>query len=98
MAKSNATPYGVVRNSILNTSNYFHVTEDLCPDIMHDILEGCAQYELQELLKSLIDQQFLTLNYVNDCILSFMYMGTDLANKPTPITSSSSDHSVKQKG
>ena len=48
------TAYGVQRNSILNQSRYFHVTEGLSPDIMHDLLEGCLQYETKELLKHFI--------------------------------------------
>lgn len=31
---------GVERDSILNKLQYFHVLKGLCPDIMHDILEG----------------------------------------------------------
>jgi len=34
--------YGVTRDSILNTLNFFHVTSGLPPDIMHDIFEGVA--------------------------------------------------------
>ena len=36
-----ATTAGLHRDSILNTSKFFHVTEGLVPDIMHDVLEGC---------------------------------------------------------
>ena len=35
-----ATTYGIVRNSVLNELNYFHVVTGLVPDIMHNILEG----------------------------------------------------------
>ena len=38
--------YGLTRDSCLNSSSYFHVTEGLAPDIMHDVLEGVAQYEV----------------------------------------------------
>ena len=41
-----ATTYGVVRDSILNKSRFFHVTEGLAPDIMHDVLEGALTKEL----------------------------------------------------
>ena len=43
-----ATTFGLHRDSILNTSQYFHVTEGLVPDVMDDVLEGCLPY-LQEL-------------------------------------------------
>ena len=42
------TTYGLHRNSILNTSKYFHIVDGLAPDIMHDILEGSLQYEIKE--------------------------------------------------
>ena len=48
-----ATKYGVVQDSTLNSSKYFHVTEGLVPDVMHDVLEGCAPYVVNELLKYL---------------------------------------------
>lgn len=35
-----AITYGIVRNSILNSLNHFHVVTGLVPDIMHNILEG----------------------------------------------------------
>ena len=41
-----ATAYGLHRDSALNTLQYFHVTEGLIPDILHDCLEGCVQYEV----------------------------------------------------
>ena len=45
-----ATTYGLHYNSILNLSRFYHVTDGLPPDVMHDILEGCLQYEVKELL------------------------------------------------
>jgi hypothetical protein len=32
-----ATTYGVVFDSILNRSKYFHVVDGLAPDVMHDV-------------------------------------------------------------
>ena len=97
----NAKVYGIQRDSILNTSNFFHVAEGLVPDIMHDILEGCAQYEVKELLKHLHQDNVVTLEYVNDQIKTFPYSTPDSKNKPSAIsgtTFKSPDHSVKQKG
>ena len=95
-----ATTYGIHRNSVLNQSKYFHVTDGLVPDIMHDILEGCLPYETKELLKCFVlDQQLITLNELNSRIESFPYNYVDVVNKPTPIASlTSSDHSLKQNG
>ena len=96
-----ATTYGLHRDSILNTSHYFHVTEGLIPDIMHDLLEGCLAYEVKELLKHLINSSIITLAELNSSMASFPYTGSDARNKPTPLSSttmSSSDHSLKQTG
>ena len=80
--------HGVVRDSTLNSSKYFHVTEGLVPDVMHNVLEGCAPYILKELLKYLDQNNIITVPL-------------DARNKPTQIpgsTFSSSDHTLKQKG
>ena len=55
-----ATTFGLHRDSIINTSRYFQVTEGLVPDIMHDVLEGCLAYEVKELLKYLINNGTIT--------------------------------------
>ena len=72
-----ATTYGLHRDSSLNSLRYFHVTEGLVPDIMHDCLEGCVQYEVKELLKYLSSTRILSLSTINNLIQSFPYMGPD---------------------
>ncbi len=68
--------YGIHRNSILNSSRFFHITEGLVPDVMHDCLEGCLPYEVKELLKHLIHSGVITLQAINDAIESFPYQGS----------------------
>lgn len=86
----------------MNQSQFFHVTEGLAPDIMHDILEGVLQYETKELLKYMVqERKFITLSFLNDRIETFSYGYCDLPNKPTLITQqslNSQDHSLKQTG
>ncbi len=70
---------------------------------MHDILEGCAQYEVKELLKYLRANQNIpvTVEYINDQIQNFPYAPPDIRDKPSAISDvfyRSSDHSLKQKG
>ena len=96
-----ATAYGLHRDSALNTLRYFHVTEGLIPDIMHDCLEGCVQYELKELLRHFNTEEILSVIAINNAIHSFPLMGSDARNRPAPITAitlASSDHSLKQTG
>ena len=96
-----ATTYGVAKDSVLNQSIYFHVVDGLCPDIMHDILEGSLQYTLKELLKCFFEQGVTTLDEVNSRINHFPYCYNDSKNKPvslTPTNLYSSDHSLRQTG
>uniref|UniRef100_A0A1X7U0H4 Uncharacterized protein n=1 Tax=Amphimedon queenslandica TaxID=400682 RepID=A0A1X7U0H4_AMPQE len=93
------TAYGLHSDSFLHQSQYFHVTQELVPDIMHDVLEGCLPYEMKEMLKYFIDQKLLTLSDLNDLIRSFPYGKSDVKNKPALITlktQKSSDHLLKQ--
>uniref|UniRef100_A0A1X7T9Z5 Uncharacterized protein n=1 Tax=Amphimedon queenslandica TaxID=400682 RepID=A0A1X7T9Z5_AMPQE len=92
-----ATTYGIVRDSILNQSQFFHVTEGLAPDIMHDILEGALQYETKELLIYVTqERRLISLSFLNQQIESFPYGYCDSSNKPSIITLTSHDHSLKQ--
>lgn len=71
-------------------------------DAMHDLLEGVLQYEVKELLKHLISENLITLQDINDAIVSFPYGYTDVANKPLPIADttlySTRHHKLKQTG
>ena len=71
------------------------------PDIMHDVLEGCLQYEMKELFKVLIQRKAISLSDLNYIIQSFLYGLTDVRNKPSLIslrTMHSLDHALKQTG
>lgn len=51
---------------------YFHVTESINVDIMHDILEGVAPLEVKLMLRHFIyEEKLITLEQLNDRILSF---------------------------
>ena len=75
------TTYGLTRDSILNTSRYFHVTEGLPPDCMHDLLEGTIQYEIKELLKFVTSHKIMTLQEVNSRIQLFPYGSCDVTKQ-----------------
>ena len=80
--------YGVKRDSILNSSRYFHVVGGLPSDIMHDLLEGCIPYQVKLLVKHIIDQQYISLQAINERIVQFPYGATDAKNKPVPLLES----------
>ena len=96
-----ATTYGVHRDSILNTSDYFHVTEGLVPDIMHDVLEGALPLVVKQMLKAFMAKKLLTQAQVEETMEIFPYKGIDARNKPTPCAKKvflANDHSLKQTG
>ena len=97
----NSTAFGLTRDSILNTSQYFHVTEGLVPDAMHDVLEGSLAFEIKELLKHLISIGVMSIGSLNEAIRMFPFLGSDVLNKPSPIsarTLNSADHQLRQNG
>lgn len=97
----NSTAFGLTRDSILNSSQYFHVTEGLIPDAMHDVLEGSLPFEIKELLKHLIADRVISISSLNETIKLFPYLGSDALNKPSPISRQtlwSADHHLRQNG
>ncbi len=74
--------YGIKRNSILNEFKYFHVADNVAVDVMHDILEGVAQYELK-LLFDYIAKNFISSDNILLRIDSYSYGYLDRKNRPT---------------
>ena len=89
---------GVKENSCLNKLQYFHVTENISVDIMHDILEGVAPLEVKLMLRHFIyEEKLLTLEQLNDRISSFHYGYSNVKNKPSVIMNlRSSESAVRQ--
>lgn len=81
----NATQTGLKRDSFLNRLNFYHVTDNFAPDIMHDILEGIGPLEVKLILASLINQGHITIDKLNYRITSFDYGFSDRQNKPSVI-------------
>lgn len=63
---------GVKHSCILNSLQYFNTCENISVDIMHDILEGVAQYEMKLLLLHLIEK-YTTSNKTDRRIKSFNF-------------------------
>lgn len=97
-----ATTYGLVRDSILNSTRYFHIVEGLVPDIMHDLLEGALQLCTKLLLTHVIVQERkISLEDFNSRISCFHYGPSDGRNKPSLISHTvltSSDNKLSQSG
>ena len=88
--------------SSLCQSRYFHVIGGLPGDAMHDVLEGCLQYEVKELLKySIQEQKCFTLQHLNSCLENFDFGYQNNNNKPSAIsdgTLNSNSNTLHQKG
>ena len=76
--------YGIKRNSVLNTLTYFNVCDNFVFDIMHDILEGVAQYEVKLLFLYLSDN-FISREGILQRVYAFNYGYLDKKNRPTRI-------------
>lgn len=89
---------GVKEDSCLNKLHYFHVTENTCVDIMHDILEGVAPLEVRLMLRHFIyEEKLFDLELLNHRMSCFDYGYESEKNKPSVILNlRTSDNAVKQ--
>lgn len=89
---------GVKEDSCLNKLHYFHVTENTCVDIMHDILEGVAPLEVRLMLRHFIyEEKLFDLELLNHRMSCFDYGYEGEKNKPSVILNlRTSDNAVKQ--
>ena len=76
-----ATTYGLHTNSALNQLDYFHTTEGLIPDIVHDILEGVLPLAIKHLLKRIVDETLISVHDINKRIDEFEFGSVEAANK-----------------
>ncbi|XP_016366511.1 uncharacterized protein LOC107707121 [Sinocyclocheilus rhinocerous] len=83
LLQNNPTETGIKRECSLNKLQFYHITDNVTPDVMHDILEGVGGYETKLVLNSLIEQKLLTLDQLNNRLTSFDYWFSDSHNKPS---------------
>ncbi|GFX76771.1 uncharacterized protein LOC106175700 [Trichonephila clavipes] len=77
---------GVKSDCPFNELGYWHVTNNLVVDVMHDLLEGwCATETYLILHQYIFKDKFLTLSVLNDRISDLNYGKCDSRCKPTPI-------------
>lgn len=77
--------YGVKKDCVLNSLEYFHSTENFAVDIMHDLLEGVVQYELKLFFQYLLKSGYISINALTKRIQSFNYGFLERKNKPSGI-------------
>ncbi|XP_035987597.1 uncharacterized protein LOC118560568 [Fundulus heteroclitus] len=76
--------FGVKRECPLNALQYFHCSNNYAVDIMHDLLEGVVQYELQLLFQYMVRTN-IDLNTLSERIQSFNYGYLERNNRPSAI-------------
>lgn len=98
VSQENPAATGVKQDSCLNTLKYFHITEHVGVDVMHDILEGVAPLEVKLMLQQFIYvEELFTLEQLNDRIVSTDYGYTNEKNKPSVILNlRTAENPVKQ--
>ena len=85
--------YGLKRNSALNSLQYFHVCHNYSFDIMHDLLEGVAQYEIK-LLFEYLTHHFISQQNLLSRIYGFDYGFLERKNRPTKIVLDSAGNGI----
>ena len=89
---------GKYKPCILNKSNFYHITDNYAFDLTHDLWAGIVPLELSLLFKHLTskDVNAFNLEFLNNRIKTFGYIGSDRVNKPNPILLMT-DKSIKVK-
>ncbi|XP_037557723.1 uncharacterized protein LOC119434712, partial [Dermacentor silvarum] len=82
--------YGISGESCLSSLQSFDVTKGLPPDVMHDLFEGVIPFAMKHILRHIMSCRVLTLDELNDRLVSFPLQGGDKKSRLPPL----SHHSV----
>lgn len=78
LSNSSFSETGIVSESLFNTITSFHVTENFCVDLMHDLFEGICHYILCEsMLYFIKTMNYFTLDFLNNRLKIFSYVNQD---------------------
>ena len=78
---------GIKSSCLLNTLQYFHVVENSTVDILHDVLEGVAEFELKLIFHSFVYvKKYFSLALLNSRLSSFDYGYLHRNSKPAAIS------------
>lgn len=86
VASSNFMETGIYKESLLNKVTHFHVTQNFCVDIMHDLFEGICHYDICHILTYFIDTaKLFSLETLNNRKMNFNYGPIEVGNISPPI-------------
>lgn len=78
--------HGIKSECIWNDLPYFHNTENIHFDCMHDLYEGVCRYDFGKILKNLIfEKKYFTINLLNNRTKFFNHSEVDVGNRIPPI-------------
>jgi hypothetical protein len=79
---NNVTMTGINERCAFNDINTFHVVDNLCVDIMHDIFEGVCHYDLTHIILYFTESTAIfNLKYLNNRLSLFDYTYGELNDK-----------------
>ena len=82
--------YGVKSSTVLNELNHFHFCSGSASDIAHDLFEGLCIDLLTVVLDHCLEQNYFSIEFINNRISHFPYTGLHQRNKPASIIAKSS--------
>ncbi|KAL7873590.1 hypothetical protein AOLI_G00126610 [Acnodon oligacanthus] len=87
MIRNQSLPYvfDVKSSCLLNSLQYFHTTENFSVNVMHDVLEGVAQYELK-LLFEYLKEKHVTSGELHSRMQNFDYGFMERNNRPAALS------------
>lgn len=97
LLRNDTVSTGIKQKCIWNELKSFSITDNISLDIMHDILEGVADYDMAFIIQSLVEANCFDYDELNDFVQCFYYGDQEFGNKPPLITKEhiSNDESLK---
>ena len=74
---------GIKFNSIINNIDGFHITENYFVDIMHDVLEGSANFGMSLVIHHYVLLNIFSLESLNNALKYFPFV--NISNRPPPV-------------
>lgn len=76
---------GIKNPSTFIAINKFHPYENLIADVMHDILEGVADFVLTNVIDAFMKEKLFDLHTLNSRMNNFPYSESEKRNKSRPL-------------
>ncbi|KAK3910063.1 Zinc finger protein 687 [Frankliniella fusca] len=85
--RNDTSSTGIKGRCIWNDLRSYSIADNLCCDIMHDILEGVGDYDMALIIKIMVSRKYFNYDELNEYVQSFFYGEQEFGNKPPLITS-----------